>query len=213
MDKDHFSTQNKIFNALDTLSVELGANPDTINPMNALRSVTKAVKELMTLETTAQKLGYTSAAVALKALSQYKDKVTQVDINTLPEVFHKVPMVWLKGRPNGKRLRNGFAPMTPSQAKLKHALLLPLLTRVWLEIGDDERVQNELIDAYLTTSALSFETDLFAYDGKIEDYNFYEVKDYDQDPSLAELSIAATQTRGEHDYGVGGVLDEVVWDD
>jgi len=198
--KDHFLTQNKALNGLEQLGVELGANPDTSNPMNALRSVTKAVNELVKLEQTAQDMGYKSAAIALKALSQYKEKVTPVDMNTLPEVFHKVPMVWLKGKPNSKRLKNGFAPMTPAQAKLKHALLMPLLIRVWADIAEDEALQNEFIDAYLTTSANSFELDLFAYDEQIEGYAINEDDDIDAEPTVYEmrqaLRLVAPQSLG-----------------
>ncbi len=206
---------DKVLDSIVKLGVSLGLNPDSATPMNAYQRLNKSVNDYIKLEERAKELGYSSASMALKALSQVKERITPVDLSSLPEVFHKVPMVWLRGRPADKKRKiKGFAPMTPAQAKGKHALLLPLLIRVWDQIADNEQQQNELIDAYLTTSANSFETDLFAYDEKIEDYCIDETE-YDEEPSMAEL-IRARQaaTISVDSYGVGaGELIAPSWDE
>ena len=203
---------SEVLKSLANRAVQLGLNPDDLTVQRAHLKTDKALKEHLELTEKANDLGYTSLRMLVKAFTQIKEKPLQVDMSVLPEVFHKVPMVWLKGRPNSKRLKNGFAPMTPTQAKLKHALLMPLLIRVWAEIAGEEVLQNELIDAYLTTSASSFETDLFAYDEKIEDYCIYESVDEDRGPTLSELVKAYQVAEPEFDYGVGGVLETPEWD-
>jgi hypothetical protein len=201
---DDVELYDKVLDAIVKLGVTLGLDPVSVNPMNAHQRLIKKVNEYIKLEEKAEELGYSSPLMALKALGQVKERVNPVDLSSLPEIFHKVPMVWLRGRPaDKKRKEKGFAPMTPGQAKLKHRLLLPLLIRVWAEIAEDEALQNELIEAYLTTSANSFEIDLFAYDEKIEDYCIDETE-YIEEPSMAEL-IRARQaaTVGVDSYGVG----------
>jgi hypothetical protein len=195
---------SEVLKRMANRAVELGLNPDDLTVQRAFLKTDGALRQHIQHERKAQSLGYSSVAIALKALGQMKDCVTNADLSLIPEVFHKVPMVWLRGRPaDKKRKEKGFAPMTPGQAKLKHRLLLPLLIRVWSEIAEDEALQNELIEAYLTTSANSFEIDLFAYDEKIEDYCIDETE-YIEEPSIAEL-IRARQaaTVGIDSYGVG----------
>lgn len=167
MKKDHFVAQNKALNGLEQLGVELGANPDTSNPMNALRSVTKAVKGLVALDEQAQQMGYKSAALALKALSQIKGGNPQ-DANTLPETLQKVPNIWLSGKPEGKRTK-GFVGLTVSKALRRHRVIMPLMLEVWQLIGQDEELQEQVIYNYLRMSADDFEKELYRYIYELEE--------------------------------------------
>ena len=160
MKKDHFSSQNKALNGIEQLSVKLGANPNTSNPMNALRSVTKAINDLVTLEEQAQGLGYKSAALALKALSQMKQPVS--DYTYLPEVFHTVPWVWLNGKHPTKN-DPGFPPMSLTQAQRKHRTVMPLILEMWQLFEDDEISCDQLVKDYLHLSADKFEKMMYKW--------------------------------------------------
>jgi hypothetical protein len=158
MQKDHFATQNKALNSLEQLGVELGANPDESNPMNALRSVAKAVSDLSSLEERAKQMGYKSASLALKALSQFKD--TRIDLGDLPTVFHKIPKIWLVGRASTRRTP-GFLPLTLRVAQREHKQTVPLLLEAW-DLADEE-ARDSMATEYLRTSAEDFKQQLYTF--------------------------------------------------
>jgi hypothetical protein len=167
MKKDHFVAQNKALNGLEQLGVELGANPDTSNPMNALRSVTKAVQGLVALDKQAKQMGYKSAALALKALSQIKEGNAQA-ADMLPDTLRTLPNIWLSGKPEGKKTK-GFVGLTLSKALRRHRVMMPLMIEVWQLIAGNEELQEQVIYNYLRMSSDDFEKELFRYIYELEE--------------------------------------------
>ena len=207
LDIDMYST---VLKSLAHHSLALGLDENHMNVQRVHLKTDAALRDYISKDQEARAMGYESLAVAWKAFKQIKDKPFTIDYTHMPEIVHKVPMIWLKGKPNSPKKRDGFAPMTPRQAKAKHKQLMPLFSEVWNKIDGDEALQNEIINAYLTTSAASFETVLFAHAEEIEDYELGEEED--TTPTLSELIRTCRATRPTYDYGVGGDLDEVVWD-
>jgi hypothetical protein len=212
MKKDHFEKANKALNGLEDLGVKLGSKPETINPVNALRSVTKAVTDLDALNSQAQKMGYTSAAVALKALSQIKDPLK--DYAILPEVFHKVPAIWLDGRPR-TRTKDGFNPMTVSQAQRAHRTIIPLILEAWDLAKDDEAILNDILIEYQRTSAEDFKKSLYKYIYDLEPQSLEdELRDWELEPTTSEIMKSSREaTVDSNVYGIGGEMEEIVWED
>ena len=187
------------------LGVDLGGNPNTSNPMNALRSITKHVKELTSLEEQAHQMGYKSAAVALKALSQIKGG-TPHDEDILPDELRKVPNIWLTGKPQGKRTK-GFVGLTVSTALRRHRVMTPLIVEVWQLTGQDEELKEQVIYDFLRMSADDFEKELYRHIHELEvvplEEEFEEIAR--PDPSVSELSKCVDAV-SRFDYGVGGLL-------
>jgi hypothetical protein len=206
MDIDVYS---KVLKSVVQLAVKLGLDPDTATPTNAHQKLDKSVKEYLRLNEQATELGYKSAALALKALSQYKTPV--VDYNLVPEVFHILPDIWLRGKSPGRKSA-GFAPMTVTQAQRKHRVVMPLIIEAWGLAAEEEAIRDSITREYLTTSADDFERTLYRYINDLEEVSLEEeLNDWEEDPSVTELSKAQQMLNSTQSYGVGGNLDEVNW--
>jgi hypothetical protein len=163
MAKDYFSAMNKTLAQLEDEAISLGANPKSLNPMNALRSISKALGELDQAQTTAKELGYKSLPIALKALRQFKHQEID-DINQLPEVFHTVSNIWLSGKADSApNKQDGFKPLSLSQAKRRHRVITPLLIEAWQLSKGDEVIRENIEYEYRTTSVDWFEKQLYRY--------------------------------------------------
>ena len=165
--KNHFqrtemdvNLSNKVLNSLEEIGVMLGLDATTVNPTNAQQRVRKIANEYMKLSEKANELGYSSVAMALKALSQVKESITNTDLGSLPEVFLKVPSVWLSGKPKTKN-EPGFAPLRVRDAERQHRVIAPLLIEAWGLA--DEDVQDRITRGYLTMSVSAFESELYKY--------------------------------------------------
>ena len=142
-------------------SVELGLPEAGVNVHNAYQKVQTALNQHSETEKIAREMGYSSVKIALKALRQMKEQPAY-DISKLPAVFHKMPAVWLSGKPNSK-VSKGFAPMRVRDAERQHRIIVPLLIEAWNLIDGDEEVQLQVESAYRTTSADEFERELYKY--------------------------------------------------
>ena len=200
----------KVLKSVVDLAVKLGLDPDEATVHTSNLKLRKGVKDYIDLEKKAQSLGYSSAAVALKALSQVKDKPVK-DLSSVPEVFHKLPDIWLRGRTPGRKSA-GFAPMTVTQAQRKHRVIMPLIIEAWGLAAEEEAIRDSITREYLTTSADDFERSLYRYINDLEEVSLEEeLNDWEEDPSVTELRKAQQMLNSTQSYGVGGNLDEVNW--
>jgi hypothetical protein len=157
-------------------SVELGLETKDVTVHRAHLKVDAAIRDYMEIQEIAEGLGYSSVRIALKALKQMKQEPAY-DLTKLPSVFHKVPAIWINGKPDNK-LKKGFAPMRPRDAERQHRVIVPLLIEAWALAAGDEQVQQDIEKAYRNSSAVEFERDLYTY--------IYELEEPTLEEQLAE---------------------------
>jgi len=199
----------KMFNEVNDLEQWIfgisGVYSSIFNAQERIRSVYNQLDEANTL---VKDLGYTSLPIALKALKQIKGLEVS-GLYLLPEDLHKVPGLWLDGKPDGKDpIKNpGFKPMSVSIAKRRLRVMQPLMIEAWQLANGNEDIHNSILTTYLTTSADEFEKSLYRYIYDLEEVSLQEelinlAQRTEEEPSLYELHssyAAATQTP---DYGV-----------
>lgn len=205
-------TYSPVFRKIGELAVELGLDPKHLSVYHAFMKVETAVKQKIELDNKSRDLGYSSAFMALKALSQLKNKDIIVDLSQLPEVFHKVPSIWLDGKPN-RGNQKGFVRLTVAQAERAHRVIAPLLVESWQLASGDEKIRDQITREYLSTSSQDFESALYKYIYDLEEVSLEEeLERWDNGSSNRELEMSLRITeRG--DYGVGGKMDDVDWDE
>jgi hypothetical protein len=193
-------------------AISLGMSSRNINVYNAQHFLSSVVRDTQEWQGKSAELGYSSVSIALKALSQYKDRVAPVDINQLPDVFHKVPGVWLTGKPKTK-VDKGFPPLRIKDAERQWRGMLPWLLETWeLSESADNRdeVRDSLIKDYLTMHHEEFVRQCYIY------INDLDVPDLEEELSeIASLPMSdwdaqiALSNIGRPSYGAGGKLEDV----
>ena len=152
---------------LNRLALLLGVSPDGLNTPNAQRAVTKAVVELVEARQQAKDNGYSSLAVALKALGQ---KTPEPE---LPEWARFAPAHWVvkTGVQHVEHWKHGnivkthykVKEVTAIQAQRQLDRLKPYLSEV-LEKLDWEPAEVENVkEAFLTQSHREFEDSLLNF--------------------------------------------------
>lgn len=181
-------------------AISLGASEKGINSHNAWSHLETQLNRLKKFEDQANSLGTTLPNV-FKSYRMTK-RLDTVDLSELPSELHKVSPRWFIGK----------RAMTPTQAKQKHKLLLPLMISVWRKIQDDKQLQEELIDSYINASADLFELQLFAFD---EDIEIPETSEEEQSRVTIERASSSMEEaktlrmlESLMDYGVGGSFEE-----
>jgi len=146
---------------IQELAVSNGMNPAGANLGNSILFLRTLAKQHQDLEEYAHELGYKSAAIALKALSQ-----TKLHPSQLPEVFQVFPAHWLEDaslEPLSKRIdgltisrvyKKKAVSSTQAQAALKR--IQPDLIRLYEIIKDDKDLLDEVISSYSTLSYKEF---------------------------------------------------------
>ena len=152
---------SKVLKSMAARSVELGLSTKDVTVHRAHLKVDATINEFLEIQQIAEKLGYSSVRIALKALGQMKQQPAY-DLTKLPPVFHKIPAIWVNGKPDNK-LKKGFAPMRPKDAERQHRVIVPLLIEAWALVDGDEEVQQQIEKAYRNSSAVEFERDLYTY--------------------------------------------------
>ena len=175
----------KVLRVMAERSVELGLSPNDVTVHRAFLKVDAALRDYFEMEETAQKLGYTSVKIALKALGQMKQQPAY-DLTKLPSVFHKIPSVWLSGKPDTK-LKQGFKPMRVRDAERQHRVIVPLLIEAWALIQGDAEVEAQLERDYRNVSAAEFERFLYEYIYDLEEPTLEEQLAERQAVSQAEF--------------------------
>ena len=173
---------------LEQLGINEGIDPKHVTVVNTLQKATSRLNFLKGEELKAQEIGYTSLSLALKALKQIKGlEISGLDM--LPEDFHKVPNIWLDGKPDGKdAVRNpGFKPMSVSVAKRRLRVVQPLVVEAWELAEGDEDIQSSILSTYLTTSADEFEKTLYRYIYDLEEVSLEEELTNVLVPTSAEI--------------------------
>lgn len=165
-----------VLKSMAARSVELGLETKDVTVHRAHLKVDAAIRDYMEIQEIAEGLGYSSVRIALKALKQMKQEPAY-DLTKLPSVFHKVPAIWINGKPDNK-LKKGFAPMRPRDAERQHRVIVPLLIEAWALAAGDEQVQQDIEKAYRNSSAVEFERDLYTY--------IYELEEPTLEEQLAE---------------------------
>ena len=153
-----------VLSALVEQAFSLGMKKDGFSLSNAWKRCDKALRDFETLKEKADKLGYSSPAMALKALGQIKD--FQADITHLPEVFHTVPDIWLRGKVDTTpKKADGFKPMSVTSAVRQHKKIQSLLVEAWqlAERRGEESVHDSIVKEYLSVSSEEFEKALYRY--------------------------------------------------
>jgi hypothetical protein len=177
---------SEILKSIVEKSVELGIPEKGANVHNAHHKVQSTLKLFMETERIAQDMGYSSVKIALKALRQMKEQPAY-DISKLPPLFHKMPAIWLSGKPDTKG-QKGFAPMRVRDAERQHRVIVPLLIEAWTLIDGDEEVQLQVEKDYRNMSADQFERELYTY--------IYDL----EEPTLEEqLAERASISQAEYD--------------
>jgi hypothetical protein len=208
-----FPQTNKELKNIDSLlgavvnaAIRSGANPESLNIHNAVQTCIKNLDNYLNYQDKVQELGYSSIGMALKALGQYKQNDNPADLNHLPEIFHKIPAIWLSGKPKTKK-ETGFAPLRVKDAQRQHKVLSSLLVEAW-GLADDE-IQDQITKEYLSSSAAEFERNLYKYINDLEEVSieeeFEHVVDEIVSPRLEEMR-ALRVVESPKDYGVGGTL-------
>jgi hypothetical protein len=121
--------------------------------------------------------------IALKAFRQIKQQPAY-DFTKLPSLFHKIPAIWLSGKPDNK-LAKGFAPMRVRDAERAHRVVVPLLIEAWSLIKGDKEVEEDIEKDYRNMSADQFESELYVYIHDLEEPTLEE-----QLAERAQLSAA-----------------------
>ncbi len=153
-------------------ALDFGVSPKGLNLSNAWSRCERAIRDLVEAQSAADELGYSSLRIALKALKQFKQ--TQVTgLSDLPELFHKVPNIWLSGKVDSRK-SEGFKPMSLSAALRKHRVITPLLVEAWQLANGDEAVYWQIEREYLTVSAEDFEKALYRYINDLEEVTLEE---------------------------------------
>jgi hypothetical protein len=163
-DVDYYS---KVLKSIAERSVELGLARTDVTVQRAHAKVDAALREYMDATEKAKELGYSSLKIALKALQQIKQQPAY-DFTKLPLLFHKIPAIWLSGKPDNK-IAKGFAPMRVRDAERAHRVIIPLLIEAWKLINGDEEVQEQVEKDYRNMSAKQFETELYVYINELEE--------------------------------------------
>jgi hypothetical protein len=158
--QEDIRSYSKTLESVLEIGLEHGIPSADLTLTNALQKTLKLSRDRLKHEALVQDLGYSSLARALKALSQYKQGEIPTDISQLPEVFHRVPAVWLSGKPKSKK-EPGFLPIRVRDAERQHRVIAPLLIEAWGLA--DEDVQDRITRGYLTMSVPAFESELYKY--------------------------------------------------
>jgi hypothetical protein len=190
------------------IGLEHGIPEEELTLTNARQKAEKLSRERLKHEILIQNLGYSSLGIALKALSQYKKGDSPIDINHLPEVFHKVPSIWLSGKPKTKK-DPGFAPLRVKDAERQHRVMAPLLAEAW-DLADDE-IKDVITKEYLSSSAAEFERNLYKYINDLEEVSFEEELEQvmiEKASSSMEEMKTLRLLESVKDYGVGGSFEE-----
>jgi hypothetical protein len=207
---------DKIVSWICDTAIGFGMNAKNNNVHNAQLFISATLKTAKDWEATAQELGYTSVPIALKALGQFKQPEIISDVSHLPEVFRKPAVIWLTGKPkNGPD--KGFAPLRARDAELEHIRLLPWLLKAWqmLETNDEgEEIRAELELLYVRSTPDEFTNKCYIIINDMEEPSLEE--EFEQQITKASSVFERAQSLraiSERDYGVGGALEEVSWDD
>jgi hypothetical protein len=175
-------------------AISFGLPEKHLTVTNSRQKIDKVVRDYRKAAEQAEKLGYTSLGVALKALSQIKNR--QEDISYLPEVFHTFPLIWVRGKVDSRpgKKEDGFKPMTPNNAKRKYRVIVPLLIEAWQlaeRRKESEQIHDTIVRDYLSVSAEQFEDSLYRY--------IYDMEEVTLEQEFAEL-LPATQEEIESTY-------------
>lgn len=158
---------SEILKSIVEKSVELGVPADGVNVHNAHQKVQSTLRQYIENEVIATEMGYSSVKIALKAFRQMKEQ-PEYDVSRLPSLFHKIPAIWLTGKPDTK-IAKGFAPMRVKDAERAYRSIVPLLIEAWNLVDGDEEIQLQVEKDYRNMSARQFESELFAYIHELEE--------------------------------------------
>jgi hypothetical protein len=168
---EDIATYTKVLQTVVRIGLDQGIPEAGVTLENARKKLLKLSRERQKHEEFVSSLGYSSLARALKALAQYKQGSGPINIENLPEVFHKIPAVWLSGKPKTKK-EPGFAPLRVRDAERQHRVITPLLLEAW-ELADEE-TQDSIVREYLGESSIEFERNLYRYINDLEEVTFEE---------------------------------------
>lgn len=158
---------SEILKTMGEYAIQLGHPEDGLSVSSAFLKCKKAWRELLELEEKAHGLGYSSAHLALKALSQTKTKPLGAFPEDFPEQFKRVPQIWLDGRPDTRQTA-GFKPLTMRAALREHRWMMPKLIEAW-ELSQDSEGRELMLKLYLTTSSEEFTQEIYKFIHEVEE--------------------------------------------
>ena len=155
------------FSKVTETAVSLGAKPYGLNEKNALLTVLKAAESYAECETEVKALGYTSLAVALKALGQ-----TNRPLVELPEALKHAPSHWVTEdkyeteyvwknscRVQKVRLVRGVNART---AQRRRAGLQRDLEELWFAVLNDPYTDQDAKDEYFRQVLVAYRRDSYS---------------------------------------------------
>ena len=175
-------------------AIAFGLPEEHLTVTNSRQKLDKVVRDYRKAAEQAEKLGYSSLPVALKALGQMKNR--QDDISYLPEVFHTFPLIWVRGKVDSKpgKKEDGFKPMTPNNARRKYRVIQPLIIEAWQlaeRREEAEQIHDSMVKEYLSVCADDFEDLLYRY--------IYDLEEVTLEQEFAQL-LPATPEEIESTY-------------
>lgn len=203
---------SEILKKLAKHAIELGLDEEDLTVQRVHLKTDAALKKYLKLTKEVKELGYTSLPLAIKALSQMKDRVAH-DLNLVHEDFHKLPNVWLTGKQKSKN-NAGFVGLTLSVALRRHRCMLPLIVEAWQLIADDVDEQQELLWLYQRVSSDEFEKALYRYIYALEEVPLEEEFTQVLDNEETMQKVYDYTFDPNRIYGVTNEsMPEVSWDD
>jgi hypothetical protein len=148
------------------LATKAGAKPGGLNLGNALKTLESCVTDRETYETEVKALGYTSLAVALKALGQktrhlvdLPDALRYAPRHWVYETYYRTEEVWKNGKRVPKKvLERGVNART---AQRQRAGLEQSLQELWYLVLTNEDLTQSEKDDYLNSVVQSYKTDTY----------------------------------------------------
>jgi hypothetical protein len=145
-------------------------------------------------------------------------KKIQHDLTLVREGFHKISATWLDGvAKRGSILAE--APLAYSRAMLEHASLMPriiLLHEQCSKLENGEEILDQFEGYYLTMGRKQFGNLLFKFVEEIveqeEEQEEEQKVKVERGASTIEMQRSLRAAKADN-YGVGGVLEEVSWED
>ncbi len=146
-----------------------------------------------------------------------RNKKAQHDLTLVRDTFHKVSATWLNGViKKGSILAE--APISADRAMLEHESLMPRIIRLHQQcskLPDGEQILDEFEENYLRMGRKQFGNLVFKF---VEDIVELEEQEEEQKvkvergASTIEMQRSLRAAKADN-YGVGGVLEEVSWED
>jgi hypothetical protein len=107
-----------------------------------------------------------------------RQQAENLDLSSLPEIFHKPSPIWILGR-NVPKEDGGFLRLSPSKAEKHHRTMLHRIIEAWSltytrDAGLGEALREEMVEKYRTLAPEKFDTICYSYINEIDDEGVHQ---------------------------------------